>query len=69
MLNAFYTLLNLIQKKFIKNDLEFNYSYFIEEYYNNDEALNKLYITNNIIESLHSKINNFRQNTISNKLL
>ncbi len=42
---------------FRKDIKEFNYSSFIEKYKENDKALQKLYITNNIIESLNSKIN------------
>ena len=52
---------------FKKNIRDYNYSYFIEKFKENDAALNKLYLTNNILESLHSKINNNLPHSIPNK--
>ena len=56
-LNVSINFINYLNKFwFIKNNGEFNYLKFIEKYRNNVKALNKLYITNNIIESLHHKL-------------
>ena len=53
---------------FRKDIKEFNYSSFIEKYKENDKALQKLYITNNIIESLNSKINSYALTSNPNKI-
>ena len=52
---------------FKKNIRDYNYSYFIEKFKENDAALKKLYLTNNILESLHSKINYNLPHSIPNK--
>ena len=52
---------------FKKNISNYNYSYFIEKFKENDTALKKLYLTNNILESLHSKINYNLPHSIPNK--
>ena len=44
---------------FKKGRKDFNYSKVIKEYYNNIKIIDKIYLTNNIIESLHSKINSY----------
>ena len=44
---------------FKKGRKDFNYSKVIKEYYNNIKIIDKMYLTNNIIESLHSKINSY----------
>ena len=46
---------------------DYNYSKFINLYKNNNIALAKFYITNNVIESLHSKLNYYSSKSISNK--
>ena len=52
---------------FKKNIRDYNYSYFIEKFKKNDSALKKLYLTNNILESLHSKISNNLSGSIPSK--
>ena len=42
---------------FNRNVKYYNYSTIIQNYYNKNELLNKLYLTNNIVESIHSKLN------------
>ena len=44
---------------FKKSDEEYNYSVFIKKYINNENKLDKLYLTNNIIEQIHSRINSY----------
>ena len=52
---------------FTKDYNEYNYSKFINLYKNNNIALEKFYVTNNIIESLHSKLNYYSSKSKSNK--
>lgn len=47
---------------------DYNYSKFIEKYKKNKQALAILYTSNNIIESLHSKINFNIPKSIPNKI-
>ena len=44
---------------FKRNINDYNYSKFINKFKNNNDAINKLYFTNNIVESIHAKINYF----------
>ena len=41
----------------MKNIIIRIYSYLINKYFNDDSKIQKLYLTNNIIEALHAKIN------------
>ena len=49
------------------NNNNYNYSCFIKKYFNNKKALDKLYVTNNIIESLHSKLNYYLPRHVANQ--
>lgn len=42
-----------------KSPVEYNYSEFIKRYKDNNTYMNKLYLTNNIVESIHGKLNYF----------
>jgi len=55
-------------KSFLKKSSDYNYSKFIEKYKKNKQAFEKLYMTNNIIESFHSKINFNIPKSIPNKI-
>ena len=46
---------------------EYNYSKFIHKYIDNKNALEKLYLTNNITESIHAKLNYFLPRHITNQ--
>ena len=41
---------------FNKPDEEYNYFKIIAKYYKNKNLLDKMYLTNNIVKSIHSKI-------------
>ena len=51
---------------FNKSPVEYNYSEFIERYKDNNIYMNKLYLTNNIVESIHGKLNYFLPKKITN---
>ena len=53
---------------FSKVYTEYNYYSFIVKFKENDPVLNRLYLTNNIIESIHQKLNSKLNNQPSNKL-
>lgn len=52
---------------FKKNIEEYNFSEFINKYKSDNEKLKKLYITNNIVESFHGKLNYFLPKKITNQ--
>ena len=64
--NNFITYIN--NYWFSKVDTEYNYYSFIVKFKENDPVLNRLYLTNNIIESIHQKLNSKLNNQPSNKL-
>ena len=43
--------------RFKKDNNEYNYSIFINKFIKDESKMNKLFITNNILEDLHSKLN------------
>ena len=51
---------------FKKNNEEYNYSNIIKKYYDNEDKLNRLYLTNNIIESLRSKLDYYLPKQVTN---
>ena len=51
---------------FKKNNNIYNYSEFIKKYSNEKKYMNKIYITNNIVESIHGKINYYLPKHITN---
>ena len=52
---------------FKKSVEEYNFSEFINKYKTDKDKLNKLYITNNIVESIHGKLNYFLPKKITNQ--
>ena len=66
--NNYDSLINYLKsywfKKIINN---YNYSCFIKKYLNNKKALDELCVTNNIIESLHSKLNYYLPRHVTNQ--
>ena len=51
---------------FKKNNNIYNFSDFIKKYSNEKKYMNKIYITNNIVESIHCKINYYLLKHITN---
>ena len=51
---------------FKKNNRIYNYSEFFSKYKNDNLALNKIYLTNNIVESIHGKLNYYLPKHIAN---
>ena len=53
---------------FKKDNNEYNYSKFVNKYINDENKINKLFLTNNIVEGLHSKLNSFLKKNKTSKL-
>ena len=67
--NKYKTLKNYLKNYWFKKDLhEYNFSEFIKKYKTNKKIFEKLYLTNNIVESLHGKINYYLPKHTTNRI-
>ena len=65
-LNHYQDFINYLNSSWFKRkNTDYNFSNTIKKFSSNNEALNKIYFTNNIAESIHSKINYFLPRHIS----
>ena len=61
-------LINYLKNFWFKKDNEiYNFSLFFSKYKNDKNAVNKIYLTNNIVESLHGKLNYYLPKHTSNQ--